>query len=236
MKKLLAALITMCLLAGLAACSDTQQTDSAKELDINEIVNDDGVRFTPSLSSTGTTEDMPLDSDKIIICGDTYTLPIKLSDLTDNGWELVSDNFENDFAGETRTLLTGFKMKNDSYGEISLLEVYNDASYNRPIEHCLITGISLHYYTENTLDDPDYYDSFSNKATFVFPGGITYKSTASDVLGIYGNPYNEKYFYGGDNTEDRIVYTHHRESSLSFSYSFRPDGTLSYAYVQLEID
>lgn len=65
------------------------------------------------------------------------------------------------------------------------------------------------------------------EADWVLPGGITPRSTAADVLSVYGMPRENRLFgKKSHNTENELYYTEHEKTGLSYVFRFQPDGTL----------
>ena len=243
MKKFLAVLLATTVVAGFSACGDSKkstpsETEKPSEETtavettagetteiIKELVNKDGKKFTADLTTEGVTAKMDLGSKSVKLCGKTYTMPLKLKDLTADGWELTSINFKNEFKPQVVTNLASFSMKNADGVFLELNEAYNDTKTTQKLEDCLITSISF----SNLSND-------SSKSSFIFPGGITEDSTAGDIVKVYGNPNDSKIFEGYSyNLETQLTYTKHKDSGLTLTYTFDDDGQLSYAKVKAEV-
>ena len=66
-----------------------------------------------------------------------------------------------------------------------------------------------------------------NVSSWVLPGGITAKSTAADVLSVFGDPNNTKTFSAeSGNTENSLIYISEEKTGLSYSFNFNQDGTI----------
>lgn len=251
MKKLLAVVLLTVVLTGTVGCSsEKEQTndqpkaqsevsgeqnviedvqpeiEEEKKFDIKEIVNKDGQAFIPDLSISGITEKAPLNSKEVKLSGKTYTMPIKISDLIADGWELSAGSFKNEFKPKTKTSLVSFAMKNSEGAFVDLIEAYNDTDSVQKLEDCLLTGFSI-----SNLD------SDSSKADFVFPGGIVKGSTAADVVSVYGDPNNSEFFTEYSyNLDKQLSYNVHKESKMSFSYVCNDDGLVRYAKVHVDVE
>lgn len=235
MKKLLAILMATVLVFGFAGCSEDKkeepknqtgtqtstETAEEKKFEVKEVVNKDGVKFAPDITTDGKLESKPLSDETIVICGKEYTLPIKMSDLMADGWELGSDNFKNEFKPGMRIGTVGFYMENAEGYCIDLGAIYNDTETVQEIKDCLL----IELYIDDLSQE-------NKKADFVFPGGVTKGSTAKDVLSVYGDPNGSELFPESSiSLERQLTYNQHKDSGLSFMYTFNEDGLLDYAKV-----
>ena len=237
MKKLLAILMAIMLVAGFAGCSDDKTETKApaekpaevkeeKKFEVKEVVSKDGKEFTPDITTEGKLETKTLSDETIELCGKTYTMPVKVSDLMNDGWALGAIEFKNEFKPKMKTTLASFSMKNAEGAYISLGAIYNDTDEVQKLEDCLLIDFNMSYL-----------NSEATKVDFVFPGGVTKGTTAHDVLSVYGDPNDSELFTGHSyNLEKQLTYTEHKDTGLSFSYSFEEDGVLSYAKVSAKIN
>jgi len=178
------------------------------------IVNDDGKKFLPNTEVTGVVKEgsESLDSNKFVIGGKTYALPIKISYLLDDGWSFLKGfSFENDFVpGETN--LVSFYLVNENGIEIQLEKIINDSSDNQKIEECYLSAFVIDNY-HMTAD-----------FEFVMPGGITQLSTAADIISVLGDPNKATQFSGYSyNLAEQLTYSKHNVSNIGYSFVLRED-------------
>lgn len=195
---------------------------------IDKIVSEDGDEFVVDMTTKGEvdTNAEGINSNKFTVVGTSFTLPCNTADLFNSGWHLSSNmTFDNNFEPETQTSLVSFYLyPPEEIGySIDLRSIYNENSENRPIEECELTGIYLNGY------------SSSDDADFVLPGGITEKSTAADVLSVFGNPNDNSNFEYGYNLDDQLTYENHNNTGLTYSFTFNDDGTLYSVRIEYEM-
>lgn len=241
MKKLLCMLLATVMLMSVVGCSTNQNqteeqfeeqnvTQEEQQVDVETVetlVNKDGKVFSPDLTKSGvTSKKIPLNSNQIELCGKTYTMPVRVSDLIADGWKLTSNNFKNEFKPKTKTSLVSFSMQNDAGAYISLGEAYNDTDTMQKLENCWLTEFYV-----------DYLNADTTQVDFIFPGGIVKGSTAKDVVSVYGDPNNSKLFTKHSyNLEKQLSYNEHKDSGMSFSYVFEDNGLLRYAKISANVD
>lgn len=220
MKKIISIILAAMLVIGMAGCSGTEQT-----FEVTSIVNKDGKEFVPALTQSGTTGKIALDSKSFELCGKTYELPIKISDLLNDGWEF-STQFKNEFKPKIKTSLVSFTLKNADGAIIDFHELYNDTDEVQKIEDCWLTGIGF-----NNLD------SSASKLDIMIPGGISKTCTAGDVVAKFGDPNNSELFTEYSyNLEKQLSYNNHKDSGMSFSFTFDESGAISTAKITANIE
>ncbi len=229
----LALIMTLTALAGCGDKKESVDVDSDitqnEEVDNNssvvlvegEIVNADGKVFGASIETKGNIKDgVSVNSDEVTICGKTYSFPVKISDLLSDGWYLPKNvEFDNEFEAKKITNLVSFYLYYEDGSEIALSQLYNDTDKVQKIEDCILTGFDIYTYKD---------------VNFVFPGGITDKSTAADVLTVYGDPNKTTAFESGYNLEKQLTYVGHKDTGFRLSYTFNEDGSLYFASIELE--
>ncbi|MBR3974780.1 MAG: hypothetical protein IKJ88_02855 [Clostridia bacterium] len=248
MKKLFALLLAVTMLFLLVSCTKdenntntdsettTSQTQSSENNDsetiesepvVDKIVNEDGEEFIVDISNYGKVkEDAAAISDnKFELAGTTYTFPIKMSELFDNGWKL-SDGYEyqTEFDANTQTSLISYYLVHESGIKIILGQITNDSAEKKDIKDCILTRFSIDtYYLETDAD-------------FVLPGGIVPMSTAANILEVFGNPNTTTdftmYSYSMD---DQLTYSKHASSNISYSFKFNDDGTLYSVHINYAV-
>ena len=238
MKKVLCfllATIMMMLAVGCSAKQDDKNSKPSKKesvsskekTEIEEIVNEDGKAFVPDLSKSGViSKKIPLSSKQVELCGKTYTMPIKAADLMEDGWEIPGDPAkEPEFEANRVTGIAGFLyLINKDGAKINVIRVYNGTSSAQKLEGCQIVKFSL-----------EELDKSSSIIDFVLPGGIVKKSTAKDIVSIYGNPNSEKSIWNSSsNSAKQLSYKEHATSEMSFDFYFNEDGTLNRAEVEIK--
>ena len=160
-----------------------------------------------------------------MLCGKKYTLPIRISELIDDGWDINTDALVRKIKPKTTASLSGFRMINEDGARFSLNSAYNDSDTEQGLEDCLLISV----YADNLSSE-------STKAEFIFPGGVVKESTAGDVVSVYGDPNNSDLFSErGYNLEKQLTYDTQKDSGMSFSFVFEEDGTLTYAKATAKI-
>lgn len=234
MKKALLILISIALVVSFTGCSAKKEPQPKKNEEVYEmakIVSDDGMEFKPDLSRKGSTAEMPLDSKEIQLYGKTYSMPVRISDLIKDGWELFAPYMDGNVnpkeEAKEKTSLNNVWMRMKNECTIHLKAVYNDSEDVKKLEDCLLTDFFMH--SLNTAD---------NKADFVLPGGIIKASTAGDIVNVYGDPNHTTIFDEKDSFgfHDSLAYNNHKETGMSFGYDFAEDGTLTGVTISVSVE
>lgn len=120
------------------------------------------------------TEEETLDMRTVTINGVSYTLPMTLQSLLDNGWLTEDpDALSNTLVPNQTTLLDTLV---NEYGELKY-SLKNESLNTQPIAECTVTHLSL---IAHILND-NYLDQVVNEA--ILPGGLSLgSSTRQDVL------------------------------------------------------
>lgn len=206
---------------------NTDAANTESEPIANKIVNDDGEEFTADVSNPGKLREGadPLSSTKFELAGTSYTFPIKMSALFDNGWELSKGyEYQTEFDANTKTNLVSYYLVHESGMEIHLDQMTNDSAEKKDIKECTLTGFSIHTY--NLVAESDY----------ALPGGIVPMSTAKNVIDVFGNPNTTTEFAGYSyNLEEQLTYAKHVSSNIRYSFSFNEDGTIYAVHIDYEV-
>lgn len=210
-----------------AACDSTEATPTTNDdvdADITSvIVNDDGKtinadkdEFTVDVSNSGELKEgaEPISSNKFELAGTTYTFPIKMSELFNNGWSLSKGfKYQTEFDANSKTNLVSYYLVHESGAEIMLEQMTNDSSEKKDIKDCTLTAFGINSYS-------------SSDFKFVLPGGIIPTSTAANVLDVFGDPNTTTEFAGYSyNLEEQLTYEKHISSNISYSFAFNEDGS-----------
>ena len=222
---MLALSVTGCL--GSPAAGSTGEAEKKDNVSQTEkgdkIVSEDGDVFIVDVSAKGEIKAgaESVGSRKVVICDVTYEMPVRVSELMANGWEISGGEFEDQFDPEQETNLVSFYMNDGNGNEIMLGSVYNDKSSSATLSECLLYGF--------TIDtDPGFEDS-----SVVFPGGITGNSTAADVLEVFGDPNDARDFDWGYNLDDQLSYVNDDKSEMTYHFTFNEDGSLYQISVEM---
>lgn len=158
----------------------------------------------------------PVSSSKVIINGTTYEFPFAAGQLLENGWSLAPNvSFENDFAANTQTHLIGASLFYEERDYLSIGAVYNNSTAPQPLEACQVTRLTIHIGYRLKLEK-----TFS----FVLPGGITWDSSAADVIAVFGPVENNTNFEYVRVSDDQLSYLN--RSGMQYYFSFSDDGSL----------
>ncbi|MCM1182743.1 MAG: hypothetical protein NC337_05155 [Roseburia sp.] len=130
-----------------------------------------------------------LDSGKFMVDGNEYVFPSEMSDWTDNGWH-ISNNYNNKDSFELEPMIetTTFELFQDEGGNYVQMKAYNDTDENVKVEGGMVSYVRLKF--SSSKDD----------LSVILPGGVNYKSTLDDVVGIYGEP--------AERDDDSLIYTY----------------------------
>lgn len=217
-------------------CDSKEKTTTTEDVDKHidhvtndgstEIITSDEVDFTVDISNLGEIKDgaAPLNSNIFVLAGKTYTFPIKMSDLFNDGWSLSKGfKYQTEFKANSKTNLVSYSLDHKSGMSIELSQIKNDSSETKNIKDCTLTAFDIYLYDVQTDSD------------FVIPGGIIPTSTAANVLKIFGEPNTTTEFTGYSyNLEQQLTYAKQNNSNISYSFSFNDDGSLYYISVDYE--
>ncbi len=213
---------------------DPKEDDSKEEDPVvddpknDELINEDGVKFEVSLENKGeVVSDVPVSSDQIVLAGKSYSFPLDLSMVFDDGWYLQEDAKEVwrwEFKEETEYDLSGVSLFYDDYSDFDVVRAYNPNQVARDLYGCQVLELRMRHFNTYVYSDFD----------FVLPGGITKNSTAADVLEVFGNPYTTNDFEEAESFQSALRYTNHKQTGMSFNFSFWEDGRLRSLTVEVE--
>lgn len=213
MKKIIALILIIMALSSFAAC-DGQKNNTDKpqpmEVEATLAVDTDATGIVQSA--------VAIDSKRITLGDKEYEFPVVVSELVDDGWyfdENVRENLEPVDASVTKELYD-MNLYHDEYGmRLMLLEARNDKAEEQELRDCYLTKIGIN---RSMMEDPE-------KVNIVLPGGITFKSTAADVLSIYGTSEDHPNFYMAELNGSSADYI---GEAFSVSFTFFEDGTIEY--------
>lgn len=191
--------------------------NSNKYFEVNEVVSQDGVKFIPNIENVGTiVEDVNnINSDFIRINDKEYKFPKLVSELISDGWVFSSDEFSNNIKANTITTLLGRLELISGNSIIDMIDVVNQETQPNRIQDCKLRQFRLACDNENMIK-------------FVLPGGINEKSTAHDILSVYGDPNNSELFNSGSNDEYSLNYISKTSYGYNYNFIFNDDGTLKH--------
>lgn len=119
------------------------------------------------------TEEETLDMRTVTINGVSYTLPMTLQSLLDNGWLFENPDYETATLAPDQT--TTFDTLLNEYGSFNY-SLKNETLNTQPMSACTVTYLS---FSEVNLND-NYLDETGNAV--VLPGGLTFGATRQQVL------------------------------------------------------
>ena len=205
-------------LMAFAACA----ANNSEETTTTQLAIEDGL--TVDIETTGVTvKDVPMDTKKITIGEKEYECPALISDFIDDSWyfdenaiEKMNLEYNGEIEANTTTELLDMNLYHDEYGfRMMMLEAKNDSEEVQLLRDCYLTKIGIN---RSMMEDPE-------KVNIILPGGITWQSTAADVLSVYGTEEEHPNFRQVDlngSTADYIGET------FSVSFTFFEDGTIEY--------
>ncbi len=224
MKKLLALALVVLLLASLGACGEKEVSENTATTILDVDVDATGVTIE---------NPAPMDSSKITIGNKEYEFPMLVSELTEDGWyfdenarERLSE-MELIPAKSTETL-QDFSLFHDEYAgglRLMLLGVYNEGDEPAELRDCYLGAMAVNATMAANPED----------ISIILPGGITFNSTAKDVIAAYGDNNNHPHFIGAKLEGSSADY---RGENFNVSFTFEADGRINYLqyseYVNLE--
>lgn len=179
------------------------------------IINWSGTQFTSGLTKRGQvmTDAAPVDSNSFSLCGKTYAMPIRISDLIADGWKCsAGDSIK--FEAKTRTQLIGYTLTAPDGSRLDAKAIYNDSEEALPMSQTLLVSFWIHD------------DKVKDTTQLVIPGGICPASTAADVVTVFGRPDSTSVFREHNNGEDTLYYGHPGDLPLEYQFSFDKNGQL----------
>lgn len=229
-------LVCVCVAGMLTACAsedtqdDTKQTQTVTEETEETVEGYEGEKGKPLTVDFKTHGDITPDAGSIetmaiTLAGVTYNLPCVVSKLLDNGWRFYSDEIaDQSVAADTETSVMGFNLY---YGESEIVtaeigRLRNDASAKASVRDCVVTKIAI------TIPE-----NAEEVVSFVLPGGINERSTAADVIEIFGAATDNEAFDFVQTGASMLFYSEHKTTGASFAFHFSDDGTLTSVMVIL---
>lgn len=222
---LLAAILMLTMLAGcdLNGGDDVSSSTDASDVTEETIPGYEGENGKPlkvDFMTHGTvSEDAPaLDSRKIVIAGASYEFPCSVSHFTENGWHFYSDDIaEQSVSASTETNVMGFTLyAEEGRSSLEIDRLRNDASGKSAVKDCLVTKLTV-----SVVSDA------GERLEFILPGGITERSTAADVIEVFGPAVDNTSFGYVQTGTSLLYYAEHETSDMSFAFHFSDDGAIT---------
>ena len=216
MKRIIVLLLVLLMVVLSAACTDQTKNDKDTEKNNTPMVVEPTLAV--DVNATGIVADTPIDDRKITLGDKEYEFPILVSQLTDNGWyfdENARENLEPVEANANKELYD-MNLYHDEYDmRIMLLSAKNESDKEQELRDCYLTKIGIN---RSMMEDPE-------KVNIVLPGGVTFKSTAADVLRIYGPAENNPNFFLVELNGSSADYI---GEDYTVNMTFFEDGTIEY--------
>lgn len=229
-------LACVCVASMLVACTsedtqdDTKQTQDVTEETEETVEGYEGEKGKPLTVDFNTHGEITPDAGAIetmalTLAGVTYDLPCAVSKLLDNGWRFYSDEIaDQSVSADTETAVMGFNLY---YGESEAVtaeigRLRNASTAKATVRDCVVTKLSI-TIPENAED----------VVSFVLPGGINERSTAADVIEVFGSATDNEAFDFVQTGTTMIFYSEHKTTGASFAFNFNDDGTLTSVMVIL---
>lgn len=247
MKKLISILLCLILILSLTACGDTDantaNTNSA-ETETQEIPTTTATNGTTAATNGSTTTTAPnnatidkvadpedgtilntditvrgeiktnapaINSGEFILEGTTMQFPFEGSALVNAGWKFSENTTAKDelLNPNSTTSLISFHLYDTDGNQVLLYEAVNNSDSEKPVLECQISSLGINTYSLN--------ETFGD---LIFPGGICLRSTAADVLAVYGTPENNSNFERVEVSEHSIRYVENKASGLCYYFNF----------------
>ena len=211
MKKIILWVLMIVAIFSFAACANEDESDTR-------------VTVLPTLSvdteATGVVQESATAEKKAVTIGEKeYEFPVLVSDLIDDGWyfdDSVQTRLDTVEANTIAALPDISLYHNEYQFRIVLIEVNNDSDAEKPVRDCKLIKVGVN--GSAAVD--------ASKIKFVLPGGITWQSTAADVVSVYGTAENHpEYFSKVKHMGSTADYT---GDLFSVSFTFFEDGTIEY--------
>lgn len=159
-----------------------------------------------------------VNSKQVVINGVVYGFPFLAGQLFDNGWSLAPNaNADQEFGAGMSTQLLGCNLFYEERDYLHIQTIQNASDTPKTLKDCLVTACRI---------EIGYRLNMEKTFSFVLPGGITWDSTASDVLAAYGPTQNNSYFDMVRVSENGLQYLNHKTPGMQYSFSFNEDGSL----------
>ena len=159
-----------------------------------------------------------VNSNKVVINGVVYGFPFSAGQLFDNGWSLAPNaNADQEFAAGTSTQMVGSRLFYEERDYLSIRAIRNDSDAPKTLKDCLVTACQI---------EIGYRLNMEKTFSFVLPGGITWDSTAADVLAAYGPTQGNSNFDTVRVSENGLQYLNRKTPGMQYSFSFNEDGSI----------
>lgn len=172
MKKIIAVILALITVAVLFASCGTAETKN-DETTTNEVTEEvtEETENKPEETADNTKSNSIEIKAQIDIEGDTFTLPMKISDFLAMGWELTDYKPEDTIKTKDRFLADAKK------GEVTIgIVLNNDADQDMPCKDCKMNQIGI----------------YSGDCKATIPGGFELdKATKDEVVSVWGEPDDE---------------------------------------------
>ncbi len=240
MKKLLSFFMCLALVTSLVSCGKNEQahlsednsvlttvqkeetSDTATETKETEAVEksifdpENGAVLKINLSVKGEIKENAPDmhANQFLLNGVAVEMPIAISSFYDLGWSIPESHYvqikDELLEPERTTSLISYYLTDTVGNKIELIRVVNEADTEATIDACAVSEFIMHtsYYQEEWFDG------------LILPGGISLKSTAADIIAVFGEPENNPYFNKVSVSESGISYKDHKDNGLSYHFSF----------------
>lgn len=213
MKRIIALMLLIVAFSSFAAC--TGEKNGKSEIQPMEIE----ATLAVDTDARGVVQtDMPLENKRIILGNKEYDFPLVVSELIDDGWyfdENARERLE-PIGANVSTELYDMNLYHDEYGmRLMLLSIRNDSDTEQELRDCRLTKIGIN---RSMIEDLE-------KVNIVLPGGVTFKSTAADVVDIYGTVDNKGIFYAVELNGSSADYI---GELFCVNFTFMNDGTIEY--------
>lgn len=134
----------------------------------------------------GTTGSADWNEKEIVIQGTSLKIPFDFKEMEKLGWSIDPETFDDeDMSVASGDVKSSVGLINDEFGDFYLCADFFNAGNNAcDITECKITSLYLDGMTDDGIKLPD----------IVLAGGITWGSTAEEVVEAYGEPEDEPFF------------------------------------------
>lgn len=174
-------------------------------------------------------------STKVTLYGKTFSFPVKISELFDNGWSLPDNmNYTREFEPQKFTDVSGVKLQHNDGGKIGVTGVCNIDSTPKKLNDCLLISFTI---------EEDSINEFLGENAVVLPCNITAKSSYKDIVSAYGEPNETNKLFesasiisGTENGADfkTILYNNQINSEATYSFSIYDKGSICKIYASFK--
>lgn len=184
--------------------------------------------FSVDLSKKGilmSSEESVINSSELILSNKKYYFPMLADLFDDEAWTInektAKDNIHQYLEQDG---LQDISISNQDGLIMKVKNVYRSVpTISDEIEIVIINSISLEVSEQSKPND------------WILPGGITAKSTAADILDVYGDPNTSTLFSKNSySTEKELYYIEQVDSCISYRFLFNQDGTIKQVDISLD--